>query len=281
MHPALRARLGGMLVKARPQRRETTTPPALLARHVDALNTAGISHLGALLSAAQAAELRDYFSKLPVFDDYRPQTPPFLPHGAGRHPDSHVAHHTARDIAMAPYLWQLANDPLLLDVASRFLGCQASIGYLAAWWSYHTAAGAQQAEHFHRDVDDWRFLKLFVYLTDVGDDNGPHIYVAHSSTSPKLAEIRRFDDAEVLAQFGGANVLRLTGVAGGAFFENTFGIHKGQPVQQGMRLIFQVVYSVFPLPYGPKAPVLKRSELPAAARGADAWVNRLYVAQDE
>ena len=36
-----------------------------------------------------------------------------------------------------------------------------------------TAEGTpRHAENFHRDVDDLKFIKLFVYLTDVGDENG-------------------------------------------------------------------------------------------------------------
>lgn len=37
-------------------------------------------------------------------------------------------------------------------------------------------------QFFHRDTDDWRFLTLFLYLTDVGPDGGPHevIPASHS-----------------------------------------------------------------------------------------------------
>ncbi|CAN5833146.1 hypothetical protein BH11PSE12_BH11PSE12_00310 [soil metagenome] len=282
MNPVTRSKLTAWVAKTRPKSLQMTTTPAILLKHAQELNSAGISHLGAVLTASQTLELRTYFSGLKVFDDYRPETPPFLPHSDLRHPQSHVAHHNACDIIRAPYLLKLANDPLLIDIAGKFLGCKPTIGYLATWWSYRTTNGAQQAEHFHRDVDDLKFLKLFIYLTDVGENNGPHIYVTHSSSSNKLCEIRRFDDAEVVSQFGRENILQLTGNSGECFLEDTFGIHKGQPVQEGIRLIFQVVYSIFPLPYGPRTPVIKQSELTLNEINAlDPWVNRLYVSCDE
>ncbi len=279
MQPKVRAWLSSLVESMRPSAMPVQSSIEELCKHNAALRDIGISHLGCLLTSEQCVELRNYFSGLPVFDHYRPETSAFLPDSDVRHPESHTAHHNARDIVNAPYLLQLANDPHILDIAAAFLGCKPTLGYLAVWWSYHTANGAQQAEHFHRDVDDWRFLKLFIYLADVDEKNGPHIYVTHSSASAKLTEIRRFADAEVVSAFGQNNVLQLTGRAGEGFLEDTYGIHKGQPVQEGKRLLFQAVYSMFPLPYGPKSPVIKRSELTdPSSFTPDPWINRLYIA---
>jgi hypothetical protein len=200
-----------------------------------------------------------------------------LPNSDARHPDSHIAHHDPRDVIMAPYLLELANRPDILGLAGKFLGCRPTISYLASWWSYPTTIGPQQAEHFHRDVDDWRFLKLFVYLTDVGPDDGPHVYVRHSASSPRLRTIRRFTDDEVARTFGPQAMLALTGRAGEGFLENTFGLHKGMPVTRGQRLIFQAVYSMFPLPYAPKLPVADASAIRLPNGAADPWINRLYL----
>lgn len=240
------------------------------------LNDAGITMLGQLLAPQACEELRRYFSSKQVFDPYREGLPRFLPlEEGGRHPDAHIAHHAAIDVLKAPYLLALANDSRILDIVSQFLGCKPTIGYLAAWWSYATGKGAQQAEFFHRDVDDWRFVKLFIYLTDVGLESGPHVYVKSSSGADMLKEIRRFSDEEVVAAFGDDNVLRLTAASGHGFLEDTFGIHKGMPVESSHRLIFQAVYSYVPLPYGPLQPVTDWVEIPV--RGLDPWINRVYV----
>lgn len=277
--PVARDRLGAFVAsKFRPQGvRATVLEPELKHRIVE-MQDAGISHFGQLLSADQASELRSYFLLKKVKDPYRPDGAPFLPDSTERHPDSHIAHHSSQDILQAPYLLSIANRPDILAIVGGLLGCKPTLGYLATWWSYHTAKGAQQAEHFHRDVDDWRFVKLFIYLTDVGPENGPHIYVSHSSRSPRLRQIRRFADEEVLASFGANQVLELMGRAGEGFLEDTFGIHKGQPVAAGNRLIFQAVYSMFPLPYGPRTPVMATNDVKLNdGTSPDAWINRLYL----
>jgi hypothetical protein len=277
--PATRDRLADLVAaRLRPAAVAMSGQPALDARLKD-LQVAGITHFGQLLSAEQTEDLRRYFLSRPVHDPYRGDGHTFLPDSDSKHPDSHIAHHDARDVLLAPHLFDLINRPDILEIVSRFLGCKPTLGYLAAWWSYPTGLGAQQAEHFHRDVDDWRFVKLFIYLTDVGPDNGPHIYVSHSAVSPAMREIRRFNNQEVVDCFGSESILSLTGRAGDSFLENTFGVHKGQPVSSGRRLIFQAVYSMSALPYGPKVPVATLGELARIASGAqiDGWINRFYV----
>lgn len=281
MQPATRDRFGSLIAsRLRPSARAKGLPrsESAVSRHVKEMQEAGISHFGQLLTTEQATELHNHFLTKKVHDPYRADGATFLPDSTARHPDSHIAHHDAVDIVNAPYLLAIANRPDVLEVVSRLLGCEPTLGYLATWWSYHTALGAQQAEHFHRDVDDWRFVKLFIYLTDVGAENGPHIYVSHSSSSPKFREIRRFHDQEVVQAFGADKVLELTGNAGQGFLEDTFGIHKGQPVASGRRLIFQAVYSMFPLPYGPKSPVANANDFTFAdGSRPDPWINRLYL----
>ncbi|EBA13970.1 phytanoyl-CoA dioxygenase family protein [Roseobacter sp. CCS2] len=237
------------------------------------LRNDGIHLLGSLLSAAQCEELREYFSNREVRDPYRAGEGPFLPLSDQRPKEAHIAHHDADDIIVAPYLLDIANDPRILDVVGKFLGCKPTIGYMATWWSYPTPLGPQQAENYHRDVDDWRFVKLFIYLTDVSEESGPHKYVLGSSSQPKLTDIRRFNDDEVSDTFGAQKIKTMLSAAGDGFLEDTYGIHKGQPVKNGHRLLFQVVYTLTPLPYGPKSPVMQRDN----DKNHDAWTNRVYL----
>ena len=270
-NPAKRARLAQGFSHLRP------SPAIQDEKRADAgaqaLQDCGLHMLGQLLTTEQCGELLTYFQAKPVTDPYRSDVPAFLPLSDGRPAKAHIAHHDAADIIHAPYLLDLANDPRILDVVSRFLGCKPTIGYMATWWSYATGIGPQQAENYHRDVDDLRFIKLFVYLTDVTPETGPHKYVLRSASDPRLTAIRRYDDAEVHETFGLENVRTMTSRAGEGFLEDTYGFHKGQPVQSGHRLLFQVVYTLTPLPYAPKKPVATHGQ----GTGHDRWINRIYL----
>jgi hypothetical protein len=279
MQPTRRATLARQIARLRPAMAPMRPDDDTTAERLQQLQTRGLAPIGRPLDRTQCRELVDYFMEREVHDPHRPALPVFKPLATGRHVNAHIAHHTPEDIVRAPYLLALANDPQVLATVEQFLGCKPSLAYMAAWWSYATPLGPQQAEFFHRDVDDWRFVKLFVYLTDVGAQSGPHVYVTESANSPKLAQIRRFMDDEVAASFEPHQVLTMTGQAGDAFLEDTFGIHKGQPVVQGHRLIFQAVYSMHALPYGPMHPVIDLKEVQAAnpSRRFDPWINRFYL----
>ena len=279
MQPLRRDALARRIARMRPAMGSLGRGNETTDERLRQLRVRGLATIGQALDKAQCKTLVDYFMARDVYDPHRPEVPLFKPLGPGRHVNAHIAHHTPADIVRAPHLLALANDPQVLSTVEQFLGCKPSLAYLAAWWSYATPLGAQQAEFFHRDVDDWRFIKLFVYLTDVDNQSGPHVYVSESSNSPKLAQIRRFSDEEVATTFAPEQILTMTGQAGDAFLEDTFGIHKGQPVAQGHRLIFQAVYSMHALPYGPQQPVIDLASLQSANPGQrfDPWVNRFYV----
>jgi hypothetical protein len=241
---------------------------------LEELNVDGLALLGHVLSREQCAELVEYFVDRDVADPYRPEQDAFRVGDTKTPQSSHIAHHFAEDVIRAPYLLDVANSREILSLAAAFLGCKPTISYVAAWWSFPTSLGPQQAELFHRDVDDWRFLKLFVYLTDVGENDGPHVYVRKSAPSPKLNRIARFTDAQVESAFGKEQIEELCSAAGGGFLENTFGVHRGLPPQTGKRLMFQVVYSLSELPYGPESSLFASDLL--EDMGFDSWTNRVY-----
>ncbi len=253
---------------------------ASIASLAGSLIDEGQASVGRVLTQDQCDEIYRHLLTRPVTDAYRPEVPAWLPLEDGRHPQSHVGYHDHGDVVRAPHFLEIANRPEILGIVERYLGCRPTITYMAAWWSYPTGIEAQQAENFHRDVDDWRFVKLFVYLTDVDGSKGPHVYVKKSANVPVAGPIRRLTDEEVRAEHAAGDIVYMTGAAGEAFLENTYGIHKGQPVLEGHRLLFQAVYSLMPLPYGPKHPVIGAAEASAiAGMTLDPFVNRVYVGE--
>ena len=274
--PIWRSRAASAIARLRPA--PLTESDALRQMGADLKAQGGLLQLGRLLSHEQCSELLAFLEQRPVFDDYRPGTAPFLPLSGARDPASHVAYHDPNDVVGSPYLLELANDPRLLSIAEAHLGCRPTIGYLAAWWSYPTLVGAQQAELFHRDVDDFSFLKLFVYLTDVDEKTGPHVYVVGSSAMKTLRAIRRYSDDEVNDAVGKDAIKVITAPAGYGFMEDTTGLHRGEPLKSGRRVVFQAVYTLRPLPYAPKAPILSRTVAEARVGVAlDKYVNRVYL----
>ena len=89
-------------------------------------------------------------------------------------------------IADCDTIRRIWRDPEILAIARGSLGTCPLPLRSRLWWSFRSdrATAVMRAVHsqdsFHFDLDDWRAVKFFFYMTDVGPENGPHIYVRGS-----------------------------------------------------------------------------------------------------
>jgi len=246
------------------------------AGQADVLKDRGYLFLDDLISVEQLRDMRAFFSTNKCADPYRPALGKFVAPGEAP-PQTHVAFFSNQTIIRAPHALEIANDPRVLGIVSGFLGAKPTISLLTAWWSMpHQDGKAEEAERFHRDVDDIRFVKLFCYLTDVDEVSGPHMFVPGSQNIDRLTKIRRYEDSEIVDAFGENSLSKFTGKAGTTFLENTYGFHRGVPPTQKPRLLFQVLYSLRNSIYGPDRPV-GRIGVDGVPAGIDPFINRVYL----
>jgi hypothetical protein len=149
---------------------------------------------------------------------------------------------------------RIVADPLFVNLSRAYFGGEAMLKELGLWWSPGLHANhpdSEAAQMFHFDYDAapvW--LKFFVYLNDVGSQNGPHVYVRGSH---KLGDNRarkllargyeRITDEEIEQIYGQANVLEMTGPKGTVFAVDTMGFHKGKLPVSGHRLLAQLEFA--------------------------------------
>ena len=176
-------------------------------------------------------------------------------------------------VVACPWLVRAINRTDILRLASAYLGCKPTICGLGVRWSFPGTGPPDVTQAFHRDPDDWRFLKLFVYLTDVDAGCGPHIYVAGSHNTRSTWRGKLYSQDQLSSQFGKQSMHTILGARGTTFVADTSGIHAGVPPQRAPRLLLQAQYSILPnfsLDYRPVA-YPTQTEL-------DPYVNRLILA---
>ncbi len=175
------------------------------------------------------------------------------------------------DVLACPAASRLAFDGGMSAIATTYFGARARYDFTGMWWS--TSRGERDlstaAQEFHFDLDRLNFLKAFVYLTDVDETNGPHVYVrgSHRRKPPALRELRRFSDAEVAAAFRNGEVTTICAPAGTVIVADTSGIHKGMPIVSGDRLMIQVEFTTSMFGQTYPAPTVPRASLLAAGLG--------------
>ena len=240
---------------------------------LSALLTQGFVRLGDLCPPEMAQALFDELEDVPCRDPYRPELGTLR--GDTLPAETHVAHLDRGPLIRSRTAMDLANHPRILSLVGAWLGAKPTV-LISAWWSVAAEGPAEEAERFHRDKDDWRFIKLFVYLTEVTEETGPHVFVprSHHHAGVEFRHQRRYTDAEVAAVYPPEHHQVFVGPPGMAILENTYGLHKGLPPRAGRRLIFQVTYSLFPLMYAPDEPEVGASELVGRY---DPYINRVHV----
>lgn len=100
----------------------------------------------------------------------------------------------------------------------------------------------RNAQYFHWDNDFTKFFKLYIYLNDVDEDTGPHIFVPRTHKkkffSHKLC--RLYSDRDILENY--EKVKKFVGKKGTAFFVDGYGLHKGETPKNNYRLMLNVHY---------------------------------------
>lgn len=148
-------------------------------------------------------------------------------------------------------------DPLLQEIASHYLGGQARVITTRVWWTFPVGQAASEADKrlasldkYHFDLDDWRMLKFFFYLTPVDETSGPHAYVRGSHKRRALRHqftlVVGHSTEDVLKAYGAHSALTVLGDAGLGMVEDPFGFHTGRVAERAPRLMMEVGFGVSP-----------------------------------
>jgi hypothetical protein len=186
--------------------------------------------------------------------------------------ESTIADYPLDTVLNCPHLLALANAPLNIRIATEYFGCLPTISTVGIRWSFPGNKKQVTTQGFHRDTDDWRCLKYFIYLTDVDPGCGPHLYVRRSQRTPTPLFNRPITSEFVEQTFGADGITSVLGACGTAFMGDMHGIHAGPIPARTPRLMLEVGYTILPvyaLRYEPAAINL--------GLDIDKYINRLLV----
>jgi SAM-dependent methyltransferase/ectoine hydroxylase-related dioxygenase (phytanoyl-CoA dioxygenase family) len=152
---------------------------------------------------------------------------------------------TEDDSTDIPEVQELISDPSIIAVAQNYLKSKPIFSGISLWWS-PTFAGApdnQAAQQFHWDMERIKWIRFFIYLTDVTADSGPHCFIKGSHGTGaipdsllKLGYVRHSDET-MLGVFGKDSYMEFVGQRGTIIAEDSRGFHKGMEPKKGDRLL--------------------------------------------
>lgn len=157
-------------------------------------------------------------------------------------------------LSECPAIQTLARDPKLFAIARRYFGVRPKLTSARLWWNFvlHDEGRdlSEGARTFHYDMDDYRCLACFFYLTDVDDGAGPHVYVKGSHVRKTFRHRLTFfnrnqSDRDIVDFYGADNLVTVCGRAGTGFIEDKFSFHKATSPTQTNRLILYLQFGMF------------------------------------
>ena len=132
-----------------------------------------------------------------------------------------------QDLIQCDSIVNVATNPLIIDFVSKYLGCLPTCYGINCMLSVGTSGHGTTSRH--RDLDDFKFVSLFIYLDDVDLANGPHAYETKTHHGIKNREV-----GSVLSELD-KNPKILVGRAGDGFLEDNWGIHYGMTLKPGKK----------------------------------------------
>ena len=163
------------------------------------------------------------------------------------------------DLINHPDVQALMADPAIVATAQAYLGAEPVVDVVAMWWNtaFSDRPDAEAAQYFHFDLDRIKWVKFFIYLTDVTPESGPHYFIAKSHRTGGIPAAllakgyARLTDEEVSTHFPPQDFIEFAAPCGTILAEDTRGLHKGQNVRTGHRLVLQIQFSnsLFGPPY--------------------------------
>ena len=147
-------------------------------------------------------------------------------------------------------LLRLALDKKLLEIVSLYLGMWPRLHAIGAWLNFPTSDEAKESQLWHRDPEDLKLIKVFIYLDDVDAGRGPFCYIpqtqpfgAKASADPERTNRKRISDDEMRASVPPQDWLSCTGPAGTMILADTVGFHRGGKPSAGNRILITFTYT--------------------------------------
>lgn len=254
-------------------KRQTNVIPSILEninvdKTIDFITRDGFS-LGINLPQEVVWEIQEFAMHTPCYGNRKTNLGFYYPdkeQAQAKHGKALIVGSYYNTALLCPAIKKLESDPILLDIASKYLGAEPIHQGNQLWWSFAVEssiyARRRAAQVFHRDLDNGRFLRFIFYITDVDLCSSPHVCVRESHIQRKLSyhlsrKVRSHQ--EIAEYYGYENIIPICGKAGFGFVEDTFCFHNETPTSSKDRLLLEIKFAAND--YGIQNDLIEASQL--------------------
>lgn len=143
----------------------------------------------------------------------------------------------------------------ILNIANSYTGLFCRLNYADMWHNLATNPDERSisSEYWHRDHEDWRMIKIFIYLSHVTHESGPFHYLRGSHSKgeyrsvlappPGIGDDHYPSEESLWQQIPKGRQIVCTGQAGTIVICDASGLHKGGRALTIPRTVLVGVYA--------------------------------------
>jgi hypothetical protein len=151
-------------------------------------------------------------------------------------------------------IMQIALHEKLTNIVSHYFDEQALLRYVDFWYSIVSNDknhSREYSQNWHRDPEDLRMLKVFIYLNDVDERNGAFEYIKCSTRENKFGNLFPYDkdhpdnypeESELSKLIPAEYFIIGKGKKGTIILCDTHGFHRGGYCIEGDRKLMTMMY---------------------------------------
>lgn len=151
----------------------------------------------------------------------------------------------------------IINDNSIIKICKNYFRSKVFFSQASMWWSpvrnskntIKTELANKSAQFYHFDLDRIKWLKFFIYLTDIDEYSGPHEYVSKThlrfSKNQKILKkgYERIDNDLIIKNYDSNRINKILGPSGTIFVGDTSCFHRGSPPIDAHRLLLVLEFS--------------------------------------
>ena len=132
--------------------------------------------------------------------------------------------------------------PAILNIVNSYFGLWSKMPYVDAWHAIPIPSNRIGSMRWHRDGEDWKMMKVYLYFSDIDEDAGAMEFIPgtnyaatnHPANGPgreicewKASGANRYASDLIEQRFPPPARLQCTGTVGTLVFCDTAGFHRG------------------------------------------------------
>lgn len=136
-------------------------------------------------------------------------------------------------------------DCFIQKVATEYSSCSWAQRVVAGIVRYSDGRAIDSGGGWHVDSKTDTQFKSFMYLTDVGTDNGPFVFIRKSKSLAEdlpMYSNNRISQKTIDEIFDPNDIIEITGKAGTCILADSTYVHRGKQIQSGSRYAYTTYF---------------------------------------